>query len=75
MSVSYLQQQYIDDISNNTYELKDQYEEFQKSISNLDASLNESNIIITDNTMNNLIENVIETNDEYKKNKQSQIVQ
>tara|TARA_Y100000816_G_scaffold279786_1_gene252443 strand:+ start:194 stop:928 length:735 start_codon:yes stop_codon:yes gene_type:complete len=75
MSVSYLQQQYIDDISNNTYELKDQYEEFQKSISNLDASLNESMDNITDNTMNNMIENVIETNDEYKKNKQSQIVQ
>ena len=60
MSVSYLQQQYIDDISNNTYELKEQYEKFQDSISKLDASLNESKNNITDNTMNNMIDNVIE---------------
>ena len=38
MSVSYLQTQYIDDISNNTSDLK-QYAEFKDSISKLDASL------------------------------------
>ena len=70
--VSYLQTQYIDDISNNTSDLKLQYAEFKDSSSKLDASLGTITDIITDN---NIINNVIDTNNEYKKNKHSKFVQ